>query len=116
MLQTIEAKLSAIAEPVFYGTADEIKNGGLWNYIVFFRDKLSRNDGNTGYTDFYTVGVVHENWVPDELISDVIDAIESIPGMRLARADIDFNYTRKPGTNAVVEIASIPFCRSRKKV
>lgn len=116
MLNAIEEKLQAFADKVFYGTADEVKPSELWNYIVFWRDRLARNEGNTGYTDYYNVAVVNENWVPDELISSVIEAMETLSGMRLARSDISFEYTRKPSTGQVIEIAIITFCKSRKRV
>lgn len=116
MLDAIKDKLLEIASPVFYGTADELKPTVLWNYIVFWRDRLARNENNTGYTDYYTVAVVQENWVPDDMISSVITAIENLPGMRLARNDISFEYTRKPSTDNVIEIALITFCKNRKQV
>lgn len=116
MLKTIETKLYEVADKVYYGSADAEDNIQLWNYIVFLRDTISRTENNTGYSDYYTVAIVHENWVPQDMIDSVIENMEAIKGMRLAKADIDFNYTRKPGTNAVIEIASIPFVHSRKKV
>lgn len=116
MLQTIEAKLTEVLEPVFYGSAQDVGTAALWNYIVFFRDHTSRNSNNTGYSDYYTVAVVHENWVPVEIVDNIVEKMESISGVRLASRDIEYNYTRKPGTNAVIEIASITFTHSRRKV
>lgn len=116
MLEKIEAKLKEVMPLVFYGMADEIGNAPLWNYIVFFRETTSRNNQNLSYTDHYSVGIVCENWVKNEIISDVIEKLESLPGLRLASSDIGFDYARKPGTNAVVEVASIPFIHVRKKV
>ena len=115
MLQAIEAALREVQEPVFYGSADDVGNSALWNYIVFFRDTTTRSDTNTSYTDRYTVALIHENWVPNELIDAVIEKMEAIKGMRMAKADVDFEYTRKPSTNAVIEVAVIPFIHTRKK-
>ena len=116
MLQAIEQALREIQEPVFYGSADDVGNASLWNYIVFFRDRRARNQNNTGYTDYFTVAIIHENWVPDEMIDSVIDKLEALPGMRLANTDASFDYTRKPGTNAVIEVATLTFSRARKWV
>lgn len=116
MLEKIEAALQEVLEPVFYGSADDVGNAALWNYIVFFRDRTSRSATNKGYSNYYTVGIVHENYVPDEMIEAVISKVEALPGVRMATGDIDFNYTRKPGTNAVIEVASIPFVHALKKV
>lgn len=116
MLQTIESKLREVSDLVFYGSADDVGNSALWNYIVFLRDRTSRSANNTGYTDFYTVAVIHENWVPDEMIESIVSKLETLPGVRLANTDIEFNYTRKPSTNAVIEIATLTFARARKRV
>ena len=116
MLETIESALKEILERVYYGSAEEISNSSLWNYIVFFRERRARNQNNTGVTDYFTVAIVHENWVPDETLEAVIAKLEAIPGIRLANTDVDFNYTRKPGTNAVIEIATLTFSRARKRV
>lgn len=116
MLQTIEAALREVMPLVFYGTADDVGNAALWNYCVFFRERISQNQSKTGFTDYYTVALVHEDWIPDEAISDTIAALEALPGIRLASQDIDVNYMRKPGTNAVVEIATLSFSHSRKRV
>ena len=116
MLQTIEAKLKEVVEPVFYGSADDVGNAALWNYIVFFRANTKRSETNKGWSDYYTVALVHEDWVPLDLVEKVVEKLEAIPGMHMAKSDIDYNYTRKPSTNAVVEIASIPFVHARKKV
>ena len=116
MLQAIEQALREIQEPVFYGSADDVGNASLWNYIVFFRDRRARNQNNTGFTDYFTVAIVHENWVLDEMIDAVIDKLEALPGMRLANSDVSFDYTRKPGTNAVIEVATLTFSRARKRV
>ena len=116
MLQAIESALREVQEPVFYGSADDVGNAALWNYIVFFRDRRARNQNNTGYTDYFTVAVIHENWVPDEMIEAVIEKVEALPGFRLANTDVVFDYARKPGTNAVIEVATLTFSRTRKRV
>ena len=116
MLQAIETALREVQTPVFYGSADDVGNAALWNYIVFFRDRTSRNQNNTGYTDYFTVAIVHENWVPVEMIEAVIEKMEALKGMRLANVDVSYDYSRKPGTNAVIEIASMTFSHARKRV
>lgn len=116
LLQQIEAKLREVSDLVFYGSADDEDNISLWNYVVFFRDTIRRNPNNTGFSDYYIVAIVHENWVPQEMIDNAIERLETLPGLRLAQSDIEFDYSRKPGTKAVVEAALIPFVRSRKKV
>ena len=50
------------------------------------------------------------------MIDAVIVKLEALPGMRLANTDASFDYTRKPGTNAVIEVATLTFSRARKRV
>ena len=117
MLELIEGKLKEVMPTVYYGSANDDEEAiTLWNYIVFWRGRTTRNQNNTGFTDYYTVAIVHEDWVPDELIEATITKVESLPGVRLAGSDIDFNYTKKPSTNAVIEIATLTFSRARKRV
>lgn len=116
MLRLIEEKLHEVADLVFYGSADVVKNNALWNYVVFWRETSSRSTNNTSYTDYYKVGIVHENWVPNEMIEATIAKLESLPGVRLANPNIDFNYSRKPSTNAVIEVATMTFSKPRKRV
>ena len=116
MLELIESKLQEVLNPVYYGTAGNVENIDLWNYIVFWRDSTKRSTNNTSFTDYYTVAIIHENWVPDDLIEQIITNMESIRGVRLATSDIDFNYSRKPSTDAVIEIATLTFCCPRKRV
>ena len=117
MLEQLEKKLQEVMPIVYYGAAqDDEENITLWNYIVFWRGRTTRNQNNTGFTDYYSVAIVHENWVPDEMIEATISKIETLPGVRLANSDIDFNYTRKASTNAVIEIATLTFGHARKRV
>lgn len=116
MLEQFETKLREVADLVFYGTADDIANNILWKYIVFWRSRTVRSQNNTGYTDYYSVAIVHENWIPDEMIGAVIETLEQLAGVRLASSDIEFDYTRKPSTDAVIEIATLTFSRARKRV
>ena len=115
MLELIESKLQEVLNPVYYGSARD-ENIALWNYIVFWRDSTKRSTNNTSFTDYYTVAIVHENWVPDDIIEQTISKLEAVPGIRLSNAEISFNYSRKPSTDAVIEIATLTFCAPRKRV
>lgn len=116
MLEQIESKLMEVLPTVYYGSARDDENITLWNYIVFWRDSTKRSTNNTSFTDYYTVAIIHENWVPDALIEQTITNMESISGMRLSNSEIGFDYSRKPSTDAVIEIARLTFCMPRKRV
>jgi hypothetical protein len=107
-------KLQEIDENVFYGTVSNRMREALWNYIVFNRSKLSVSQGRTGYSDYYEVHIVREDYIPDGLDEDVIKKVLEIPGMRLASDDGVYTYVRKDNTDNVVEMLSLRFVRARK--
>lgn len=116
MLELIESKLLEVLPTVYYSSVSEDEDITIWNYIVFRRANIKRSTNNTSFTDYYSVSIIHENWMPDELIEQVIVNMESIPGMRMANPEIALEGIRKPSTKAVVEIATMLFCRPRKRV
>ena len=98
-----------------YGVANPGQEKDTWDYVVFNRETISTSD-RQGFTDRMNVALVREEYVPQEDIDSVIKAVSSIPGVRLDSAkDIEFAYMTKPGSNAVVEMAELPFIRARKK-
>lgn len=103
------------SEPVDYGIATTVTETDMWNYVVFNRMTIRTSD-RQGYTDRINVSVVREDYVPQEDIESVITALNAISGVRLdASKDIEFAYIVKPGSNAVVEMAVLPFLRARKR-
>lgn len=116
MLDTIKAKLEELEMPVFYGAADPLEEDVLWDYIVFSRDRTSRSANNKGYSDYFRIAIVHENFIPVGLVENIVDKIESIAGMRMAQSDVEYTYTRKDSTNAVLELALLTFVCPRKRV
>lgn len=116
ILEEIKAKLEEIDTNVFYGMVDDSMRETLWNYIVFSRSKLSASTNKTAYSDYYSVHIIRENWLPEGLDIQVIDKMLEIDGMRLAGSDGTYHYILKPKTNIVVEMLSLEFVKVRKKV
>lgn len=116
MLETFESKLKEFGLPVFYGIADTVEDGALWNYIVFSRDRTTRSPNNRGYSDYVQVALVHENYIPVGVVEEIVDKMESISGVRLAQSDVKYTYTRKDSTNAIIELAVMTFVCPRKWV
>ena len=56
-----------------------------------------------------------EEFIDDETIFGVIDAMESIPGMRLAQGDMSYQYTTKPNTSTVIEMLMLEFVKPKKR-
>ena len=116
ILEEIKAKLEEIDTNVFYGMVDDSMRETLWNYIVFNRVRLSANANKTGFSDYYSVHIIRENWIPEGLDTEVINKMLEIDGMRLAGNEGTYNYILKPNTNTVVEMLSLDFVKARKKV
>lgn len=105
-------------EGVYYGACTET-HLDRWNYIVFSRYKTTKSDNRVDFQTFYQVNVVHENYVPEGLIEDLIERLErSVVGEKLLRVtsdNIDYNYTFKGNSNLVVEIATITLFHPEKR-
>lgn len=86
----------------------------VWDYIVFNRKLLKPGKNRTGYSYYFSVNIVREDFIPEGLEIAVIDKMCEITGMRLAENDMEYHYTEKPNTNAVVEMISIDFVRPVK--
>lgn len=114
ILNDIKEKLLEIDSRVYYGMVDESVRETVWDYIVFNRKPTKVNENKTGYSYYFTVNVIRENFIPEGLDLAVISKMLEIPGMRLAGTDFQYAYVEKPNTNAVVEMLSIDFVKSVK--
>ena len=113
-LDAISEALSSVDERVYYGMASKLPKGAPWNYTVFSREPSNRNANKTGFTDVYSVAVVREEYVPEDVLPAVIEAMETIPGMKLADSTVDYDYMTKPGTTDIAEMMVVRFSKARK--
>lgn len=114
ILETIKNKLLEIDPNVFYGMVDNSMRESVWDYIVFNRKPTKAATNRTGYSYYFSVNIVRENFIPEGLDLTVISKMLEIDGMRLAGTDMEYNYTAKPNTNNVVEMLSIDFVKAVK--
>lgn len=118
MLNAIQRVLETVEdrEHIFYGGVTNVDPVDRWNYIVFSRGPLRRSaKGNTSYVRTITVAIVHEEYVPEETIHAVIDAMESLPNVRFEDIGSSSDYDYKGNTKTVVEVASLQFSWAYKK-
>lgn len=116
-LDRIAGALQAIEEEgrVFYGTASKLPKGASWDYTVFSRAPASTSEYPTSISDAYDVAVVREGHVPEGHDKTVIDAMRSVPGMKVDTAHgIEYVYRVKPGTRDTVEMMVIRFSKGRR--
>lgn len=114
ILDVIKNKLEEIDSRVYYGAVSNSAQETEWNYIVFNRKPTKINQNKSGYSYYFSVNIVRENFVPEGLDTEVISKMTSIPGMRLADTDMEYTYIVKPNTNTVVEMLSIDFVKAVK--
>jgi hypothetical protein len=116
ILEEITEKLEQIDRNVFYGAVDMSMKETLWNYIVFNRVKLTPSQNRTGYTAEYAVHIVREDFIPEGLEEEVIEALKTIKGLRVDSDGGTYDYVTKPSTNNVVEMFTVNFYIPRKAV
>ena len=113
-LDKINEAVQTIGLPVYYGTATGIGKGQPWNYIVFGRENATGNANLTSITHNYSVAIVHEDFVPEDILDAVLDAMSTIPGMRW-QGEAIFDYMAKPGTTDIVELMVVRFQKAEKR-
>lgn len=114
MLKTISDELTKTGLPVWYGAARTLTAEDVWDYIVFYRTSMQPTGNKRGMADTYEVAIVQEEYVPDEVIQQVVTLMLGIPGMRMAQGGGEYNYTRKPNTDQIVEVLTLDFVRPSK--
>lgn len=114
ILEDIKTALEKVDPRVYYGAAGTLEDGDIWDYIVFSRKTLNVTGGQTGVADGYQVAIVRENFIPEETVDAVIEAMRTVPGMRLAGNEFSYYYETKPKTSTVLEMLIIDFKKARK--
>ena len=115
LLNDIKEKLQEIEPNVFYGMVDPVMRETEWNYSVFERKKLSFNENKTSASQYFTLHIIREEFIPEGLEFEMIKKVLEIPGMRLSSQDGEYDYVAKPNTNTVVEMFSIDFVKPKKQ-
>lgn len=116
MLNEIEKTLKELDNNVYYGisTHDEECE---WNYIVFNRKKIKPSSKNLlGFTDYYSITIVRENYIPEGFEREVIEKIEKDTMLKIADNEYMYNYLIKPNTNTVVELLTMDFVKAKRRV
>ena len=103
---------------VYYGACQD-DNLEEWNYFVFNKLKTAKSTNRKDFQTFYQVHIIHEDYIPDGYVEDVIAALEASDQetLRCTSDDINYNYTfkGKANTNTIIEIATINIFRPEKR-
>lgn len=102
---------------IFYGQKAgciELKD---WNYIVFGMEDLNKSgDNSMDLSGYYFVDIIRENFIDDETIFGIIEAIEELPGVKLCRGSNPIDYITKGKTDIVCEMMRLRFTKPMKRV
>lgn len=115
ILDEISKKLADVDPNVHYANVPRSLRDEPWDYIAFSRRGMRRTASRTGWVDVFEVAIVREEFIPDGLPERVIAAMNSIPGMRCADQQFDYDYATKPESDDVVEMLTIEFVRPRRR-
>lgn len=117
MLDQIKKALESNFDiPVYYGTSAEASGQRIYDYIVFWRDRISWKTTSRGDTvEHYKVSLVRQNFIPEDETTKVIDALRPIQGLKES-GDIEMDYLYQPGTALALEVATYSFVVANKNV
>ena len=111
----IEQALKEIDQRVYYGKIPESVINDEWNYFVFGKSTLKpTGKSNISLVDNYWIGIVREDDIPDDLVYEVIDKLNSLPGLKLTSDDGEYEYIFKNKTDLVVEVLTLSFAKVKK--
>lgn len=114
--QIKEALEEAFDIPIYYGTSAEATGKNVYDYVVFWRDRMSLKAGSKGdYTDYYSVALVRKNFIPEDEKTKVLDVLRDIPGIK-ETGEVNFDYLVQPGTKLALEVAEYHFISARKRL
>lgn len=117
ILSDIEARLKKLDDRVCYGVIDNsVKKSPVWDCIVFGRSNIKYPSNKISASDYFDVLIIRENYIPDGFDTEVIQALTSLDGVKLAGDTATFDYIQKPNTDTVIEMLTISFVRARKNV
>lgn len=117
ILKDIEERLKKLDNRVCYGVVDNaVKKSPVWDCIVFGRSNIKYPSNKTSASDYFDVLIIRENYIPDGFDTEVINALTTLDGVKLAGDTANFDYIQKPNTDTVIEMLTLSFVRARKNV
>lgn len=116
MRNEIKNKLLELDTNIHYGMVPDSVTPKEYNYFVFGQEKINKKSATSNdLQGHWYVVIVREDFIPDDLVLDVIEKVTDIPGVRLADGDCTYDYITKGGTNIVVEMLMIKFTKTKKR-
>lgn len=114
MLNEIRAALERLDPTVIYGDARQLNGQNIFSYTVFARRSTDLKRAKTGDTEYYEFAVVRENYIPEGLVREYVEALWAI-GLQGPRGEVEADYAVVGKTNTVIEVAAWQMYRPAKR-
>lgn len=115
MKEKIEEQLNKINEKNYYGLVPENEEIDIWNYCVIGKGPAKKkSDSSMDLQAYIYVDIIREEEVTDDVLKKIIKTVLSIPGIRVADRNIEYDYIHKGNTDLVCEAVRIYFTRTIK--
>lgn len=99
---------------VDYGVTT-VGNDGVYNYIVFARKDIDLSENKTNLSHIYNIYIVHENYIPEDYITDLLKILLEISGVKI-KNKIEFSQYRKGNTDLSIEVAKFELSKAKKGI
>lgn len=116
MLDAIRDKLATIQTDgkIYYGLPPKLQEYDAWDYMVYNRATIAKGSIASDYIRYYRVAIVRDGCIPPGLEISVINALSTIPNLRLANDGGQYTFYRKADSGYVVEACVLMFAESLK--
>ncbi|MCM1115680.1 MAG: hypothetical protein NC397_09310 [Clostridium sp.] len=113
VLDNIEKKLQEINPNTHFVKFFDIEKISNFNFLVFGKGPLRKNADGKNLQQTFKVIIANENYIEDELVLRIIDAIEEIPGLKLSsNTSFNYDYIQKGKTDFAVEALMLEFSKT----
>lgn len=111
MRENVENAIKNYEPNFFYGQAT-VELTDKWNYSVFKRDTIDHE--RTSSKINYSLAIVRENYIEEELIKNIVKSVLSNTRLRLRDTNFKFDYFYNPKSSLVCETIVIEFYETSK--
>lgn len=111
MKEKVENALKEFENNFFYGQAT-IEPTEKWNYSVFRRHSIEQEVNTSKH--IYQLAIVREDYIEENLIDNMIEAILKKTQLKLRDTNFKFDYLYNSKSSIVCEVITIDFYKSKK--
>lgn len=117
MRNKIEAALKPLGLKMYYGMGPKIDKDNYADMIIFNQREISVENLGESYVlkPAYRVIIIKENYIEDQLVFDVLEALKDIPGLRIMNEIPKYDYLPIGDTDRYVETLTLYYSATVKR-